>query len=491
MRPDTKNIFIFILIIASFVIVRMNFDSLHYLNDSMRSFLHRNFGSYTKKENLTIINTDLFKNFGLSYIKLEDGFIHSCFSLIYQPNKKISINEIADMAIGYTEYHSKSELIKGIKKINGIDGSQVSKNNHVMIPRPLPSHTLSIKPENRPKVIYSRGLYLTGITAGSRSIQKLVPYFKELGINTIVFDAKDVTGIINYRSRTELVRKYDTDEKRSIDNLKMFLRVLRENEIFIIARVALFHDQLLYARDPSLAIQSRKTGKPWRGGRELWCDPTNKTVQDYNLAIAEELADIGVDEIQFDYIRFPTSGELDDARFAYSFGKMKNEEVITHFLERAYKKISSMQTLLSIDIFGVVAWAKEVDINSTGQRIESLSRYCDIISPMLYPSHFDYNFDGRENPADQPYYFIFEGTKKVLSLSAKKITVRPWLQAFRWRVSNYDEKYILDQIDASDKSGGYGYLFWNASNSYDIVFDALNILKKERQKTKKEGGTIQ
>ena len=129
---------------------------------------------------------------------------------------------------------------------------------------------------------------------------------------------------------------------------------------------------------------------------------------------------------------------------------------------------------LSIDIFGVVAWGKEVDIRKTGQRIELLSRFCDCISPMLYPSHFNRNFDGHGNPADRPYYFIYQGNKKVIErLKRKGVVIRPWLQAFGWKVSRYNADYIIRQMKASHESGGRGFLFWNASNSYSTVYEAL------------------
>ncbi len=197
-------------------------------------------------------------------------------------------------------------------------------------------------------------------------------------------------------------------------------------------------------------------------------------MQDYNIALALELAQKGVDEIQFDYIRFPTVGDLKDAKFAFSFGVMKKEEVIAAFLKRAYEALQPFKVRLSIDIFGVVAWGKEVDIRKTGQRIELMSKYCDCISPMLYPSHFNDDFDGYSSPANRPYYFIYHGNRKVMErLQKKGVTIRPWLQAFGWKVSKYNADYIIRQMKASHDSGARGFLFWNASNSYSTVYKAL------------------
>ncbi len=234
----------------------------------------------------------------------------------------------------------------------------------------------------------------------------------------------------------------------------------------------MFHDHVLYRKNPHFAIRGHD-GKHWNSGSgELWCDPTNRHVQDYSIELAEELADMGVDEIQFDYIRFPTTRSLSTAALAHHFGVMSTEQTITDFLKRAHERISAKNTRLSIDIFGIVAWGKNVDIRSTGQRIELLAKHCDAISPMLYPSHFNNDFDGFSRPGDNPYHFIYHGCKKVAALAGGTV-IRPWLQAFKWRVSNYDEQYIIDQVRASNDAGAYGYLFWNAANNYDMVYRVL------------------
>ena len=169
-------------------------------------------------------------------------------------------------------------------------------------------------------------------------------------------------------------------------------------------------------------------------------------------------------------------GNLSDADYAWHFGKMEKEEVIAHFLKRASSEIHARNTRVSIDIFGVVAWGKSVDIRKTGQKVELLAKYCDVISPMLYPSHFNDDFDGFSKPGDNPYYFIYQGCKRVKSL-AGNTRVRPWLQAFKWRVSNYNEEYILKQVKASHDAGAEGYLFWNAGNNYGTVLKAMASLK--------------
>ncbi|MBN2403308.1 MAG: hypothetical protein JXN64_13050 [Spirochaetes bacterium] len=360
---------------------------------------------------------------------------------------------------------------------NGLTNDILTQDMFLYIPHSIPAIIRDTKNKKMPELIYTRGLYFTGISAGSENFLNTLSMFRNVGINTIVFDAKDVTGEVNYYSNVPDVQKYNTHEKRPIENIDKVLRVLKQNGFYSIARIAVFRDHLLFNKNTNYAIRSKRTGGAWNNSREKWCDPTNKYVQDYNIQLALELAGKGVDEIQFDYIRFPTKGDLWDAVYAYHYGKMSKESVITHFLQRAYNEISKKNTRLSVDIFGVVAWEKEIDIERTGQRISALSRYCDVLSPMLYPSHFDDNFDGIANPGDEPYHFISQGTKKTKLLAGDTL-IRPWLQAFGWRItpSRYNEDYIIKQIAACRDSEAFGYLFWNASNSYNIVYKALNSL---------------
>jgi hypothetical protein len=184
---------------------------------------------------------------------------------------------------------------------------------------------------------------------------------------------------------------------------------------------------------------------------------------------------MGVDEVQFDYIRYPAEGNLSNVHYH----KVKNyKDKIRHirnFLKKAQAILKVHNVLCSIDVFGIVAWGEIQDVKSTGQDLEQLSYFVDIISPMLYPSHFNRNFDGFKNPADAGFYFIHKGCNKVLEITKDRVTVRPWLQAFRWRVSSsiYNTSYIHEQISGVVKSGAVGWLMWNAGNNYNLVYRAL------------------
>jgi hypothetical protein len=456
-------------------IINNNIHRIRYFNDILQSKIISVTGNEKSLgKEVSVIIPGRYRDHAATYRGLPEGFTQTGFLLYYKTEGKTRLTDVADAVIEYTSYYSLSRMLRDMKRINSLRGRYVAKGKIVIIPNPLNGQTPDLRNRTKPEIAHVKGLYYTGSTAGNINSIKRLSKLKNLGINSLVFDAKDITGIVNYRSRVEMVKKYRSHSKRPIRNIRMLIRKLKEMKIHTIARVALFHDHHMYRSHPEFAIRSKRTGKKWKAGRELWCDPTSRTVQDYNIAIAIELAEMGVDEIQFDYIRFPTSGRLHDAHFRYSAGRMSKSDVITGFLKRAYREISRRNTLLSIDIFGVVAWGKKVDIAKTGQNISKLYKYCDIISPMLYPSHFNNNFDERENPADHPYYYIYEGCKKVMELSNNSITVRPWLQSFKLKVSNYNSEYIMKQIKASDDAGGRGYLFWNAQNRYDTVYAALS-----------------
>ena len=471
-------IFILILIYSS-----INFKGVKYLIQDIKSFFYT---SNESKDNNDFKIINFFNNKYLKpYNAISGDFIHFGNSLFAKALKGSSIKDIAKRAVSYTSYYKANKLRNAIMEYNGLKSDVIPQDTFLYIPNSIPSIIPDPINKTMPELIYTRGLYFTGNSVGSEKFLNMAAELKNIGINTIVFDVKDVTGELNYYSNVPDAQKYNTHEKRTIDNIDLLTRKLKQQDIYTIARVAVFRDHLLCTKNPDYAIKSKTTGMSWNDSKEKWCDPTNKSVQDYNIRIAVELAEKGVDEIQFDYIRFPTKGNLGDASFVYHFGKMPKEAVISHFLKRAYGEISGKNARLSIDIFGVVAWGKEVDIGKTGQRIEELYKYCDVISPMLYPSHFDNDFDGFTNPGDEPYYFIKEGTKRTKARSGGK-PIRPWLQAFGWRVtpSRYNEDYIIKQIAACRDAGASGYLFWNASNSYDIVYKALNKLTTPQDKNK-------
>lgn len=461
--------------IAAIFIIASGFTRFVYINDYIRSVFIRVFNLYeSPAAGSTVIKGGSYKKYIKTYNNLPDGMFHYANMLFFKPEKNTGLGEFATSAIELTDYYKLYSLKQDILSVNRINQNIVNSGELILIDKSLPPYILDSRGERAGNIKFTKGLYFSGDTAGGESFPARLPELKSIGINTIVFDVKDITGIVHTKSRVKEVRLYNLSRQGAIDNLPKLIRACRENGIYIIARIAVFHDQLLWSSDPSSRIKSKSTPKEWNpGSHEKWCDPSSRKVQDYNIALAVELAEAGVDEVQFDYIRFPTLGDQGDADFAFNDGKKERVEVISGFLKRAHEEIKKAGAFLSIDIFGVVAWGKDVDIRTTGQQIGLLAQHCDVISPMLYPSHFNDNFDGFKNPGNHPYHFILEGCRKVIELSGGKVIVRPWLQAFGWRVSNFNADYIREQVKGSDDSGAQGYLFWNASNKYNEVYQSL------------------
>jgi hypothetical protein len=243
-----------------------------------------------------------------------------------------------------------------------------------------------------------------------------------------------------------------------------------------IARIAIFRDERLVVAHPELAVKSRRTGQPWReNGKLVWTDPSQPKVQEYDIALAKKAAESGVDEVQFDYVRFPAEGEQKDASFVFQtqHPDWRRSDVIVDFLKNAYTQLHPTGVLLSLDVFGVMAWQREVDLAHTGQDIPRMAKFCDVLSPMIYPSHF-FGMDGYAHPGDAPEHFIGESMERFqLITKGTGVELRPWLQAFGWRTKTYSPKYIEVQVLSSKSKGGNGFLFWNANNDYGKPYAAM------------------
>ncbi len=227
---------------------------------------------------------------------------------------------------------------------------------------------------------------------------------------------------------------------------------------------------------PELAVHSRATGQAWReNGKLVWTDPSQPKVQAYDIALAKRAADGGADEIQFDYVRFPAEGKQKDASFYFEkeHPKWQRSDVIADFLKKAYAELHLTGVLLSLDVFGVMAWQRNVDLAHTGQDIVKMAQHCDVLSPMIYPSHF-FGMDGIARPGDAPEHFIGESMQRFQLITKDSgVVLRPWLQAFAWRTHTYSPQYILTQVKVAKEKGGVGFLLWNANNDYGKPYAAM------------------
>lgn len=380
---------------------------------------------------------------------------------------------LARMNLTNSSYMTVSEFEDGIRKAN--DGKDTFRKGETALIPGMETQPIVEKSRPFPKDREVRAIYLTGTTAGSAKGIQLIRRWHEAGGNAVVFDVKDSDGTINVPFAHPLARKLKT---YPITNLPKFVRFLHSMDMHVIARQALFRDDNIAKNHGALAVQSRSMRRPWlENGKLVWTDASNKEVQDYNLALAEYVAKSGVDEVQFDYVRFPAEGNQADAQFAFQKDpKLERADVIANFLERAYNELHPSGVLLSLDVFGVMAWQRQVDLRHTGQDIVRMAKYCDVLSPMIYPSHF-FGMDNYKLPGDAPEHFISVSMDRYTKVTAGSgVTLRPWLQAFHWRTKTYSPQYILTQVSASKQHGGDGFLFWNAANDYSKPFAAMPVI---------------
>lgn len=402
-------------------------------------------------------------------------------TLTHVAKKGDSIGLVARMYLGKTTYLTSAELGQAIREANGNrKGDFLKAGEPIIIPGAL-AEPIVEKPVTVPRDFEVRAIYLTGAMAGSPRGHQILRRWRELGGNAVVFDVKDSDGIVNIPFDHPLAgeRKH-----HAIPDLPKFTRYLHAMGMHAIARVAIFRDEHLVTTHPELAVHSRRSGPAWReNGKLVWTDPSQPKVQEYNIALARKAAESGADEIQFDYVRFPAEGDQKDAAFFFQteHPKWQRSDVITDFLKHAYGQLHPMGVLFSLDVFGVMAWQRPVDLSHTGQDIVGMAKYCDVLSPMIYPSHF-FGMDGYAHPGDAPEHFIGTSMERFrLITKGSGVVLRPWLQAFAWRTKSYSPQYILTQISASNQKGGVGFLFWNARNDYGKPYAAMTQVASNHQ----------
>ncbi|MFA5113435.1 MAG: putative glycoside hydrolase [Candidatus Margulisiibacteriota bacterium] len=319
-----------------------------------------------------------------------------------------------------------------------------------------------------------KGIYLTAYTVQLPvKFGRIREQCKQAGINTLVIDAKEILS----RDFLELARqrKLTPETKARVSPwLAKLTEELHRDGFIVTARLVVFKDDHLVLTRPDLGIhlaggalyRDRKGGK--------WVDPYIAEARLYNCLIAESAALSGVDEVQFDYIRFPAEGTAKYAVYPHASPETTRVDIICQFLKEARQRVAKYNTALAVDIFGVTAWRSEYDIEILGQDLKRMAPYLDTLSPMLYPSHFHSGYDGFANPGSYPYYFMGTGVKKALEiLSGESTVLVPWIQGFNMRSPNYGPNYILEQVRACKDAGVDHFLIWNAGNVYDVSFSAL------------------
>jgi hypothetical protein len=311
-----------------------------------------------------------------------------------------------------------------------------------------------------------KALYLTVYgTAVSRIRDAALAAIEKNNMNALVIDVKGDGGFIPFKVDLPLAEEIGAQKTILVKDMKAAVTALKEKNLYLIARIVVFKDNFLATAKPELAVRTKGGGIFRDRERLRWTEPLKREVWDYNIAIAKIAAELGFDEIQFDYVRFPDNRGV-------AFSKPVNEnirtETITEFLQTAHKALAPYNVLVGADIFGYVCWnTNDTDI---GQKIVPLVNAVDVVCPMLYPSGYTWGIPNYRNPVKHPYEIVYLSLKRAQERTGvSPLKFRPWIQAFRdyaFGGGNFEEDRMRIQIKASEDFGSSGYMFWNARNIY-------------------------
>ena len=295
-------------------------------------------------------------------------------------------------------------------------------------------------------------------------VQALIDLVDRTELNAIVVDVKGDRGWLAYDSRVPLAQELGVTVGGLMD-IKEFLRLCDERGIYTIARLVIFKDSPLAFGYPDLAIM-RTDGTVWTDARGAgWTNPFRQEVVDYNIAIAVEVAQMGFDEIQVDYIRFPSDGDV--AAIAYEdveFTMENRTAAINSFLEQLRAALRPWQVFTSVDIFGLTVSVAPSSDMGIGQRVDEIAPLVDYLCPMIYPATYISGNFGFEEPANHPYEVVYRAMQDASRRTKTK--VRPWLQHYSWKVT-YGLEELQLQRQAAEDAGAWGWTFWNAGGRYD------------------------
>ncbi|WP_096199052.1 putative glycoside hydrolase [Bacillus sp. FJAT-45350] len=324
-----------------------------------------------------------------------------------------------------------------------------------------------------------RGIYVTGNSAGGQRFSSLLELLDTTELNSMVIDIKEDNGYLTYKPDED--SPFLDISKNFIKDPVGMMQVLEEEEIYPIARIVVFKDSVLAEKRPELSFLN-SDGTVWKNRRgEAFVNPFLKEVWDYNIAIAEKAAKLGFQEIQFDYVRFPEGFERRDDELQYNVGEyeggdgdnvQKRVSAVTDFVAYAREQLSPYDVDVSVDIFGYAATIKEAP--GIGQNFSKISENVDVISSMIYPSHWTSYF-GISKPDLHPYELVKEYAKvenQVLDALDNRPVSRPWIQDFTasWLGSGNYKRYgkaeVEAQIRALNEEGIDEFLLWNAGNRY-------------------------
>lgn len=314
-----------------------------------------------------------------------------------------------------------------------------------------------------------KALYMTSWIASSVNLRKdIVNILDTTEANAVVIDVKDYSGKIAFEVKNPDLKKFGSVEVR-VSDMREFLEYLHQKNIYTIARIAVFQDSHFITKRPDLAVKNLKGDGIWKDKKGIsWIDPASREYWDYIVSIGKETREIGFDELNFDYIRYPSDGNMKDISYPWTKVESKSK-VLKDFFAYLNENFKGTGVKISADIFGMTTTAK--DDLGIGQVLENTLPYFDFVAPMIYPSHYPINYENFKNPAEHPYEVVKiamqSAVSRAKSASSTPLKYRPWLQDFDLG-ANYDVAEVKAQIKALNDLGIYSWMMWSPSNKYTV-----------------------
>lgn len=316
-----------------------------------------------------------------------------------------------------------------------------------------------------------KAIYMTSWVASNNKLRSgLVSIVDTTEINSIVIDIKDYSGKLVFAITDPKLKSFGSEEIR-VSDMRDFIESLHKKGIYVIGRIAVFQDAYFVKHRPDLAVKNEKGTLVWKDRKGIsWIDVGSKEYWDYIILISKEARKIGFDEINFDYIRFPSDGNMKDISFPWSSTTPKSI-ALKNFFQYLSTNLKDSGLKTSADLFGMTTTAS--DDMGIGQLLEDALPYFDYVMPMVYPSHYPTNFMNYKNPAQHPYEVIQYTMKSAVdrrealasSTGAVLAELRPWLQDFNLG-ADYGSAEVRAQIKATYDVGLDSWALWSASNKY-------------------------
>lgn len=323
-----------------------------------------------------------------------------------------------------------------------------------------------------PKTI--KGIYISANTISNKRGKELIDILLKSGGNTVVIDIEHGGGLLAFQPKNEFLKNLNPGTT-TLNNLPELIDEWHKKGLYVIARQVVFNDPYISKRKPEWRIKNK-----WGGLFDYeWLDPSKSGVQNYNFYIMQEVAQLGFDEIQFDYIRFPATNHY-SLDYHYDEENFSRSDIINDFLKKARRVADSYDVQLSVDVFGAIVWGN-VDWKNVGQDTAEMAKYVDAIYPMTYPSHVSPGYYGHSNPYGAPYDFIYDSIELFVEKANGNAEIRTWVQGFPLKIPYFGSWFMEEQVQASFDADATGFIIWSPGNHYTYSWPAFTLEPPEEE----------